>query len=78
MVNLLSLEEREERLAAMDLAQLDLKLVHYIGDPATWFTLRQLDLDLYRCALVISDESEAHDLMASDRYSILLSISFPK
>ena len=29
-------------------------------------------------ALVISDESEAHDLMASDRYSILLSISFPK
>ena len=31
-----------------------------------------------RCALVISDESEAHDLMASDRYSILLSIPFPK
>ena len=71
LCNKLGKEEREERLADMGLGPMEhLVLKHIVGDPASWFCLRQLNLDSYRCALVISDESESEDLLSSDSHNL--------
>jgi hypothetical protein len=48
----------------------NLEVTHIVGDPAVWRTLRSLKLESYRCMLVISDERELGDLMASDSHNL--------
>ena len=48
----------------------NLEVTHIVGKPAVWRTLRALDLNSYRCMLVISDEQELGDLMRSDSHNL--------
>mmetsp|Transcript_4221 Transcript_4221/g.5566 ORF Transcript_4221/g.5566 Transcript_4221/m.5566 type:complete len:1055 (-) Transcript_4221:132-3296(-) len=76
-VHLLNRTPVEERLRRLSEQGLDiethlynLEVTHIVGDPAVWRTLRTIKLETYRCMLVISDERELGDLMASDSHNL--------
>ena len=48
----------------------NLSITHIVGNPAVWRTLKACDLESYRSVLVIADECEAGDLMASDSHNL--------
>ena len=53
-------DERIRRLGEMGMDckrdLYNLEITHLVGNPAVWRTLKALDLESYRCMLVISDE----------------------
>jgi hypothetical protein len=74
LLNRTPIEERVSRLAdqGMDTKRdlYNLEITHIVGNPAVWRTLKSLDLKSYRCMLVISDEKDSGDLMASDSHNL--------
>ena len=72
LCNKLPIDERKIYLQEFDIVGLHLKLIHHVGDPASWFCIRQLDLGQYRCALVISDARENDDLLGSDSHNLAI------
>jgi hypothetical protein len=74
LLNRTPIEERVSRLAdqGMDTDRdlVNLEITHIVGNPAVWRTLRTLDLKSYRALLVISDEMDSGDLMASDSHNL--------
>jgi hypothetical protein len=48
----------------------NLSITHIVGNPAYWRVLKSLNLDTYSSVLVVSDEHESGNLMASDSHNL--------
>jgi hypothetical protein len=74
LLNRTPIKDRIKRLADQGMNTkrdlCNLEVTHIVGNPAVWRTLKALDLKSYRCMLVISDENDLGDLMASDSHNL--------
>jgi hypothetical protein len=66
------LVQRFTRSSDFLVERFNLEVSHIVGDPASWKTLKPIDLKVYSCILVINDELEMTDVMVSDSRNLAI------